>query len=162
MARTKNFSCQDIRLELPPNQAALNASALVLLGKLISSNPSSLSVVKDVVSKAWRPVFPMEVRRVEKEIYMFSFQHKADLQKVFRKIPWSIRGGHMVLKRWNPNLSWQEVDFFVSIFWVQVHRLPSLWLSENNLKKIGSLVGEVLEVDFIGDGGGFWKKFSRI
>ena len=68
----------------------------------------------------------------------------------------------MVLKRWNPNLSWQEVDFFVSIFWVQVHRLPSLWLSENNLKKIGSLVGEVLEVDFIGDGGGFWKKFSRI
>ena len=104
----------------------------------------------------------MEVRRVEKDIYMFSFQHKADLQKVFRKIPWSIRGGHMVLKRWNPNLSWQEVDFFVSIFWVQVHRLPSLWLSKNNLKKIGSLVGEVLEVEFVGDGGGFWKKFSRI
>lgn len=54
------------------------------------------------------------------------------------------------------------MDFSLSSLWVQVHELPSLWKSENNLKVIGSKVGTVIEVDFTGEGDSRWKRFTRI
>ena len=46
--------------------------------------------------------------------------------------------------------------------WVQVHDLPTLWRTEENLRKIRSRVGVVLEVDLIGEPGGMWRKFIRL
>lgn len=57
--------------------------------------------------------------------------------------------------------TWQEVDFS-STFWVQVHGLPALWNTEDNLRKIGSRLGTVIELDLVGDSGGAWKKIVRI
>ena len=37
-----------------------------------------------------------------------------------------------------------------------------LWRTEENLRKIGSKVGFVLEVDLIGDSNGAWKKFLKV
>ena len=62
-------------------------------------------------------------------------------------------------KKWGPDITWQEVNFSTSTFWVQVHGLPTLWRTENNLKKIGSYLGQVLEADIVGGPGGSWKKF---
>ena len=119
-------------------------------------------MVKYVTVKAWKPVFPMEVKRLSKEVFMFIFHHEVDLHKVYSRRPWSIRGGHLVLKRWSPKLTWQEVDFSTSSIWVQVHGLPPLWRTEDNLKRIGSRVGSVLEVDLTGESGGAWSKFIRL
>ena len=93
---------------------------------------------------------------------MFTFHHEVDFHKVFKTRPWSIRGGHMILKRWSSDLTWQEVDFSTSTIWVQIHGLPSLWQMEENLRKIGSKMGSVIEMDLIGDPGGGWRKFFRI
>ena len=46
--------------------------------------------------------------------------------------------------------------------WVQVYNLPTLWRTEENLRKIRSRVGVVLEVDLIGELGGMWRKFIRL
>ena len=119
-------------------------------------------MVKCVTVKAWKPVFPMEVKRLSKEVFTFIFHHEIDLHKVYSRRPWSIRGSHLVLKRWSPKLTWQEVDFSTSSIWVQVHGLPPLWRTEDNLKRIGSRVGSVLEVDLTGESGGAWSKFIRL
>ena len=68
----------------------------------------------------------------------------------------------MVLKRWSPDLTWQEVEFSSSTIWVQVHGLPTLWRTEENLRKVGSKVGSILDVDLIGDAGGAWRTFIRV
>ena len=160
--RTAKISCLDIRLELPPNQASPCKSQNNLLGKLISSKVIGFNTVRDVVGKAWRPSFPLEVKRLEGNLFLFSFHHEADLLKAFRRRPWSIRGGHLILKKWSSDLAWKEVDFSLSSLWVQVHGLPPLWQSECNLKAIGSKVGNVIEVDFAGEGDSGWKRFTRI
>ena len=74
-----------IRLELPPNQETSLSSALILLGKLVSSRVAGLNIVKDVVLKAWKPVYPLEVKRLDKSTFMFSFHHEVDINKVFQK-----------------------------------------------------------------------------
>ncbi|KAL0008203.1 hypothetical protein SO802_009705 [Lithocarpus litseifolius] len=104
----------------------------------------------------------MDVKRINKDIFMFSFQHEVDAHKVFQQQPWCCRGGHLVLKIWNPDITWQEVDFTTSAFWAQVHGLPTLWRIEDNLKKIGAQIGKVLDVDLIWDSRGAWKRFLRV
>ena len=160
--RTKRCSFQDIRLELPPNQQPLNSSANTIIGKLVSPKILSLPVIKEVVTKAWRPLYPLEVIKLDPNIFLFKFQHETDAQKTFLKRPWSIRGGHLILKKWNPCLTWKEVDFSKTTLWIQIHGLPSLWLSEANLRSIGTMAGEVLELDLSGEGGSVWRRFSRI
>ena len=74
------------------------------------------------------------------------------MTNAFRRRPWSIRGGHLVLKHWNPSLTWQEIPFSTSTFWVQVHDLPDLWRSPANIRRLGEKAGKVVEVDFAGEG----------
>ena len=162
ISRTEKCSCQDIRLELPPNQETTIPPDLVLIAKLYTHKNTSFNAVKEVTLKAWKPTFPMEVKRLNKNIFMFTFHHEADRHKVFLKRPWSINGGHLVLKKWDPDLTWQEVDFCSSSLWVQIHGLPTLWRTEDNLRKIGAKAGSVTDVDLVGDSGGAWRKFFRV
>lgn len=99
---------------------------------------------------------------MDKDIFMFSISHEVDAHKVYHKRPWSCKGGHLILKKWSPEVTWQEVEFSSSTFWVQVHGLPTLWNIEDNLRKIGSRLGEVIEVNLVGEPDGAWKKFIRI
>uniref|UniRef100_A0A7N2R5Y6 DUF4283 domain-containing protein n=1 Tax=Quercus lobata TaxID=97700 RepID=A0A7N2R5Y6_QUELO len=144
-----------IRLELPTNQETSMSSALILLGKPVSSRAAGLNIVKDVVLKAWKPVYPLEAKHLDKSTFMFSFHHEVDINKVFQKRPWSIRGDHLVLKKWRPELDWKEVNFSLSTFWIQIHSLPAHWKSEDNIRKIGSTAGNVLAIDVVGEGGRF-------
>ncbi|KAF3961001.1 hypothetical protein CMV_014334 [Castanea mollissima] len=134
----ETLSCEDLRLEFLPSQEL--APNLTILAKLISLKPIGLNYIKDITSKAWKPVYPMEVKRIDKDIFMFSFQHKVDEHKVFQQRPWSCQGGHLV----------------------QVHGLPTLWRTEDNLKKINAQIGKILDVDLIRDSGGAWKRFLCI
>ena len=95
----KLCSFKDIHLELPPNQTPPTNSNLTLIRKIISSKSIGLSIVRDVVLKAWKPVFPLEVSHTENNMFLFRFQHEANANKVFHRRPWSIKGGHLILKR---------------------------------------------------------------
>lgn len=156
---TENFSCEEPRLELPPNQISSTSSNLILLAKLITSKDTNLSYVRDVTLKAWKTVYPMEVKRLNKNTFMFSFQHEVDAHRVFTRRLWSCRGGHLVLKKWSPDITWQEIDFSTTTLWAQIHGLPALWKTEDNIRKIGTHIGVVQETDLIGEPGGAWKKF---
>nr|POE78143.1 hypothetical protein CFP56_37435 [Quercus suber] len=47
----------------------------------------------------------------------------------------------------------EDIDFSSLPRWIQVHDLPIEHMSNENAKEIGAMVGEVLEVDFTGNGG---------
>ena len=70
---------------------------------------------------------------VDKNVFMLTFKHEADVRKAWNRRPWCIRGEHLILKKINANLSLNEVDFKTTKFWVQVHGLP---LNTQNEKKI--------------------------
>ena len=87
VSRTKQCSFHDIHLKLPLNQDPQSNLDSTLIGKLISTKPLGLNIVKAVVTKAWQPVYPLEVRKLEYNIFPFRFQHEADSQQAFQRQP---------------------------------------------------------------------------
>ena len=55
---------------------------------------------------------------VDKNVFMLTFKHEADVRKAWNRRPWCIRGEHLILKKINANLSLNEVDFKTTKFWV--------------------------------------------
>uniref|UniRef100_A0A2N9HDP5 Ribonucleotide reductase large subunit domain-containing protein n=1 Tax=Fagus sylvatica TaxID=28930 RepID=A0A2N9HDP5_FAGSY len=64
--------------------------------------------------------------------------------------PWSLKGKHLILKKYNPDWSLNEVDFSTIDFWVQIHGLPFNKQFKSSVPRIGRIVGEVLDVDLTG------------
>ena len=54
------------------------------------------------------------------------------------------------------------MDFSSIPLWIQVHDLPIEYMSKENAKEIRALVGEVLDVDLMGDGKICMSKSLRV
>ena len=85
ISRIKKVSCEEARIELPPNQGLTFSPNLRLLAKLITNKDIGLAYVRDVVIKAWNPVYPLEVKHMDKDIFMFSFNHEVDAHKAYHR-----------------------------------------------------------------------------
>uniref|UniRef100_A0A2N9ETY0 DUF4283 domain-containing protein n=1 Tax=Fagus sylvatica TaxID=28930 RepID=A0A2N9ETY0_FAGSY len=90
----------------------------------------------------------ISVRKVDRNIFVFAFDHEADRALAFNQRPWTIRGVHLVLKIWSPDLALSEIDFSSSAFWIQVHGLPPAWYNKDNVQLVGGKAGSVIDVDF--------------
>ena len=159
ISKTEKISCIDNRLELPPNQESLGFS---LIGKLLSTRSFNGSAVQEIVSKAWNPKRTIKVTPTGKNIFIFGFELESDMQQVFYKWPWTIKGAHLILKEWCPDLAWDEVDFNWSTFWIQVHGVPRSWKSKDNLVHIGTEAGNVKEVELNEENVHLWNRFIRV
>ena len=96
VARTENCSWIDASLELPPNQQDPNTSAFILLGKIITYKNLGTATITDVVNRAWRPTFQIWVCHLDKNTFMFHFNHEADMTNAYCRRPWFVGGGHLV------------------------------------------------------------------
>ena len=76
--------------------------------------------------------------------------------------PWSFKGEHLILKQYSSDLSFNEIDFSISYFWVQVHGLPLNRQNVPSLKKVGAVLGNVLDTDLLGSGANRGKRFVRV
>jgi hypothetical protein len=159
---TEKFSCADNRLELPPLVNINHSSDLSLIGKLISPRNFSNLVVRDITQRAWNLRHPSIISRVDNNLFLFSFECLEDLELVFSKRPWTLRGAHLILKRCIPDLHWHEMDFSKSTFWIQIHGLPAFWQEDGYLNHIGSLLGSVIHLEPTKKNRPTWKKFNRI
>ena len=87
IAHTETFSCADNHLSLPAESPMTTSCHLTLVGKILSTRNFTHAIVKDIVDKAWKPSSSIQVQRVERNIFLFSFGHEVDRQLAFNKRP---------------------------------------------------------------------------
>ena len=77
-------------------------------------------MVKDIVHKALSVTYDLEINVVDRNVFMFTFKHEADVRKARDRRPWCIKCEHLILMKINANLSMKlnEVDFKSIEFWV--------------------------------------------
>lgn len=90
----------------------------LLIGKILTNKAFPKSLVKEILIKAWNVINDVEVSAVDKNIFMFSFKHEADVRRAWDRRPWTVKGEHLVLKRFSPDISVSEVDFSFTEFWI--------------------------------------------
>ena len=98
---TKKVTYVEAKIELSLNQGLTFSPNLILLAKLITNKDIGLTYVRDVVIKTWNPVYPLEVKCMDKDIFMFSFNHEVDAHRAYHRQPWFCKGGHLILKTWS-------------------------------------------------------------
>uniref|UniRef100_A0A803Q042 DUF4283 domain-containing protein n=1 Tax=Cannabis sativa TaxID=3483 RepID=A0A803Q042_CANSA len=114
------------------------------VGKVISWKDMPTSVVKKILTGVLRRLGPWRIKKCEDGILGFFFEHEEDCSFVLQKRPWLVNGILLNLKPWPMEGDVHVGEFAVARFWVQIHRLPTRCLTNDNApimaKKIGSFV----------------------
>ena len=159
IAKTRSLGWSEKPVVLEITLEAEDKVKLILLGKVLSTRAFSRSVVREIVGKAWNTTYEVDADVLDKNIFMFSFQHEGDVRRVWERRPWSFKGEHLILKRYEPDWSLNDINFSVTGFWVQIHGLPLNRQNHPSLKTLGGIMGKVIDTDLSGNG---WKRFVRV
>ncbi|KAJ4841947.1 hypothetical protein Tsubulata_049132, partial [Turnera subulata] len=119
-----------------------------LVGKLITLKWMSCHVLKSVVVRLWNLKNELEVKELDGNVFMFSFENKNERCKVIEGEQWIVLGSLLIVKEWSPDILVEEVDLSKATFWVQVKGLAPDQLNEENAASIASMVGDLVETDF--------------
>lgn len=123
-----------------------------LIGKVFGEKKANLVGVKSSLMKIWQHRGLRKVVGLESNTFQFIFEHEADKDGILRGRPWFFDNQLLVLHPWTPQLKWHNDSFNTSPLWVQVWNVPFHWFSIDTGRKIGSLLGNTLNV-LISDGG---------
>ncbi|KAJ4832320.1 hypothetical protein Tsubulata_024875 [Turnera subulata] len=119
--------------------------------------------LKSAMSKAWGLRKHLDVKEIERNVFLFTFEDVNERLRAMVDGPWNFNGNHLVLKEWLSNQRIQDVDFSKSEFWVQVHGPVPEQMSLLNARDIGDFIGRyVMADDLAGDGLVCFRLYMRI
>ncbi|KAH7527986.1 hypothetical protein FEM48_Zijuj05G0024100 [Ziziphus jujuba var. spinosa] len=136
------------QLELVADEAnAVCISQFRLVGKVFSDKLLRKNLVQSIIRRAWFTNDDVQVESLHPNIFLFCFKSIADRNRIWRKRPWSINGAHLALREWKPEQSFEDLDFNISTFWVQIHGLPLQFMTSSNASTIGGLFKNLIHCE---------------
>ncbi|XP_060669844.1 uncharacterized protein LOC132800360 [Ziziphus jujuba] len=136
------------QLELVADEAnAVRISQFRLVGKVFSDKLLRKNLVQSIIRRAWFTNDDVQVESLHPNIFLFCFKSIADRNRIWRKRPWSINGAHLALREWKPEQSFEDLDFNISTFWVQIHGLPLQFMTSSNASTIGGLFKNLIHCE---------------
>lgn len=118
-----------------------------LVGKLWTQDHFNARIFKQVITQAWRLKNPVEVQDLNKNLFLFRFSNKRDLESVLKNGPWSFDRNIVILQRVSGDEQPSEMEMHTGEFWARVYDLPLKLRSNAMAKKLGDTLGGFLEVD---------------
>lgn len=73
--------------------------------------------------------------------------------RILDHVPWAVMKQNLAMKRWREDLAMEEVPMHLVPFWVQIKGIPLYLYSEENINRLASKYGELLEVEDVNHGG---------
>lgn len=109
--------------------------------KIIPQKPIKMNVIHSVLDQAWTRFSVVKISETAPGILEFVFGKDEDIIKIIDMSPWAINGHILSIKRWDPYVGLNEVEFNKVTFWVQIHDLGYEKLSTSNARKVGNKIG---------------------
>ncbi|KAK3435801.1 hypothetical protein EUGRSUZ_C00519 [Eucalyptus grandis] len=116
-----------------------------MFGQLFYNPNNNLQAFQNTMEGAWR-VDSVTLDRVDSRTLAFTFKSENEMNKILETRPWSFSSIPLVLKPWTSTTSQYSYDYTHYKFWVQVHRLPTDWVSEETIRQIAAAAGLVTKV----------------
>ncbi|XP_058732735.1 uncharacterized protein LOC131604305 [Vicia villosa] len=96
---------------------------------------------------AWKLKNPVEVQELNKNLFLFRFSTRREMENILKNGPWSFDRNLLVLSRITGEEQPSELNMHYGTFWIRVYELPLLLRSEAMARKLGGILGEFEELD---------------
>ncbi|XP_058783570.1 uncharacterized protein LOC131658275 [Vicia villosa] len=96
---------------------------------------------------AWRLKNSVETHELSKNLFLFGFSTKRDLESVLRNGPWSFDRNLLVLNRVSGEEQPSYLHMHFGVFWVRIYDLPLMLRLKAMAKKLGGILGEYEDMD---------------
>lgn len=147
---------------LKENEFATKASKHALLGKLLTEKTLGKRVIRGMIKKGWGDPEGLTISDVSPNTFLFNFASSETACRILEDAPWNILGHVLILKQWNSHVPIHEVDFTHTPYWIQIEGLPLDLFSYQNVVRIGSTLGEVLDAEEPFNGTLINRSFLRV
>lgn len=133
-----------------------------VVGKLLARKFINRNVMKYMLLKGWNLKNDVNIREVENNIFIFSFDSMDDCYRVMRDRPWLITGALLIMQEWNTMLTLEDLRWNLCPFWIQLHGVPLGGMTCKNVVVMGGKVGKVLEYEKPIVNGMVMREFLRV
>ena len=118
-----------------------------LVGKVMSTKTVNKWGVRNILRSAWKEMGEIEIKWVKDNIFIIIVQDESTAAKILDRVPWGVMKQNFLVKSWSQELALEEVDMDNMPFWIQIRGIPPSLSSDKNLRHIGSMIGNVEEVE---------------
>ncbi|XP_058749039.1 uncharacterized protein LOC131622001 [Vicia villosa] len=118
-----------------------------LAGRLWTDGSFNSRAFRNTMVAAWRLKNPVEIQELNKNLLLFNFSTKRDMEFVLKSGPWSFDRALLVLAKISGDEQPTDLDLHTGDFWVRIYELPLALRTEAMAKKLGNILGEFVEAD---------------
>ncbi|KAL6187324.1 hypothetical protein ACLB2K_038724 [Fragaria x ananassa] len=118
-----------------------------LLGILIADEEPGLGGVKAALMGMWKALGQIRIVRVKMNTYCLSVGSEKLANKLLNDSPWSVTELCFTIKHWPRYQSIDEIITHRATYWIQGHGVPWNQINKSNGRKLGCILGSVMEVE---------------
>jgi hypothetical protein len=138
---------EELEIEVGDERQQIEKQSFNLVGRFLTNKPIRVKMLIDKMGDIWQPGRGMDIEEPYPGLFVFKFFHPLDVQHILKQGPWAFDGHTLVLNTLSDDEDSREVPLFKVPFWIQVHNLPSGYMSEKVGKQVADYIGEFLEYD---------------
>lgn len=122
-------------------------SGIDLLGYLIADIEPGVGGVKATILGIWRNFGQIRIMRAKKNVYTIRVGSEKLARRLIDYSPWNVRGFCFSIRLWPLYHSIDDLQPTRATYWIQAHGIPKEMLSIVNGRKLGNILGSVIEVE---------------
>uniref|UniRef100_A0A199UAI0 DUF4283 domain-containing protein n=1 Tax=Manihot esculenta TaxID=3983 RepID=A0A199UAI0_MANES len=155
-----NLNLDDDDTQLQPDDndfvASIENSTFTLIGKLLTDRQINFNDLKATISNLWRLGEGVFFKELELKLYWIQFFNHIDLQYIIDGGPWSFSNHLLVTHLLQLGEIPMEVSLSSALFWIQIHNLPSGYMTSLTVQLLGHFMSRYVNYDTTVVGGS-WR-----
>ncbi|KAK2652652.1 hypothetical protein Ddye_012508 [Dipteronia dyeriana] len=143
MEKERHVRILDTKLK---DQGARRLS-LCLVGEILTSKLVNRKALIDVMTSIWHVNEGVDIEWAEGNIFVIHFKNGVDRSRLIAGGPWNFDRAIIVFEVPSGDGDIQSMRFSLTEFWVQIHNLPLICMTEEIAIFLGKMIGEVRDID---------------
>ncbi|MCH82220.1 hypothetical protein A2U01_0003021 [Trifolium medium] len=119
-----------------------------IIGKIITAKPIHVGSIQNGLESIWGAPPGLKVQELGGKILQFFMNEPADIDRILYGNPWIFRNSWLVVKPWDRETDYHEIDFDHVPIWIQLWGLPPHCKTKQMGTSIGTLMGNVEASEF--------------
>ncbi|MBA0768980.1 hypothetical protein Gotri_017749, partial [Gossypium trilobum] len=120
---------------------------LQLVGCFLTASIVHFLAMRSIMANLWHPVRGVQITDLGEKKYLFQFFHLMDLERVIKGSPSTFNNHLLIIHKLRMGENPLQIPLIYSPLWVQVHDVPTGFVSENLAIQLGNFIGEFMEYD---------------